>query len=425
MRGLIGGLCLLAVLAAGGPAGAVIGTIDDVPASTLLLPYFEVDLADSHGVNTIFTVNLAGAIAVLARVTVWSDLSVPVLGFNVYLTGYDSQVVDMRQVLQGNLPRTASDGQDPNDTISPQGEFSQDINFASCFVLPYPKIPSTQLKGIRAALTGKFSSVHGGCAGLPSGNIARGYVTVDTVNACTTLSPADPGYFGAGGAGTATNQNILWGDYVFVSRKEKTARGDTLVHIESSSTDPETTTSGQYTFYGRYVNWTAADNREPLATNFAVRYTDDEPFDDGTRLVVWRDSKVVQGPFACDTRPAWFPLAQESILAFDEQENPWALAASSRPFPAETQRVKVGSKQLPLPFDKGWLFLNLNTTEPTGDFPPEDPGAAQAWVSVEHYGGKRHWGSPYSVGYRAIQLDSATAASHVSAPVFPPQPPNP
>jgi hypothetical protein len=173
------------------------------------------------------------------------------------------------------------------------------------------------------------------------------------------------------------------------------------------------------------VNWTAADNREPLATNFAVRYTDDEPFDEGTRLIVWRDSKVVQGSFACDTRPAWFPLGHEGIVAFDEQENPAALAEASRPFPAETQRVKVGSKQLPVAFDKGWLFLNLNTTEPTGDFPPEDPQAAQAWVSVEHYGGKKYWGSPYSVGYRAIQLDSATEASHVELPIFPPRSPPP
>ena len=42
----------------------------------------------------------------------------------------------MRDVfVDGKLPRTASDGQDPADTISPQGAASQDINFASCGVL--------------------------------------------------------------------------------------------------------------------------------------------------------------------------------------------------------------------------------------------------------------------------------------------------
>ncbi|MBP9144591.1 MAG: hypothetical protein KBI44_08920, partial [Thermoanaerobaculia bacterium] len=58
--------CLLAVLAA--PAFAVIGTVDDVPAATLLLPYFEVDLADPSGVTTLMSINNASATAVLAHV---------------------------------------------------------------------------------------------------------------------------------------------------------------------------------------------------------------------------------------------------------------------------------------------------------------------------------------------------------------------
>ena len=40
---------VLALLAA--PTFAVIGTVDDVPAATLLLPYFEVDLDNPNGVN--------------------------------------------------------------------------------------------------------------------------------------------------------------------------------------------------------------------------------------------------------------------------------------------------------------------------------------------------------------------------------------
>ena len=58
--------CLLAVLAA--PAFAVIGTVDDVPAATLLLPYFEVDLDDPAGVTTLMSINNASATAVLAHV---------------------------------------------------------------------------------------------------------------------------------------------------------------------------------------------------------------------------------------------------------------------------------------------------------------------------------------------------------------------
>ena len=114
----------------------MIGTIDDVPAATLLLPYFEVDIADANGVNTLFSINNASATAVLAHVMVWTDLSVPVLDFDVYLTGYDVQTINLRDIfVNGNLPRTASAGQDPGDTISPQGPASQDINFA-CLLGP-------------------------------------------------------------------------------------------------------------------------------------------------------------------------------------------------------------------------------------------------------------------------------------------------
>src|SRR5439155_9825986 len=127
-------LALLGLLALGGQALALICTIDDVPAATLLLPYFEVSpCSDPNGVTTLFSINNASATAVLAHVVVWSDLSVPVLDFNVYLTGYDVQTINLWDILHsGVMPRTASAGQDPGDAISPKGTFSQDINFASC-----------------------------------------------------------------------------------------------------------------------------------------------------------------------------------------------------------------------------------------------------------------------------------------------------
>src|SRR6188508_1174589 len=127
-------LAIASLLGMGGQAFAVIGTIDDVPAATLLLPYFEVDVVNTTtGVNTLFSINNASATAVLAHVTIWSDQSVPVIDFDVYLTGYDVQTVSLRDVfVNGIVPTTASDGQDPKDTISPQGPVSQDINFASC-----------------------------------------------------------------------------------------------------------------------------------------------------------------------------------------------------------------------------------------------------------------------------------------------------
>jgi len=420
MKKTVLSLALLALVALGGQASAVICTVDDVPGATLLLPYFEVDLGNTNGVTTLFSINNASATAVLAHVVVWSDLSVPVLDFNVYLTGYDVQSVNMRDILAGNLPQTASAGQDPTDAISPKGNFSQDINFASCTgQLPTGALPASFVTHLQTSLTGQFSSLLGGCAGLAYGdNIARGYVTVDTVNNCTLRFPGDIGYFAAGGTGDATNQNVLWGDYFYVNSATNRADGETLVHIEASATNPETSVTGQYTFYGRYVNWTAVDNREPLATNFAVRFLNGGPFSGGTNLIAWRDSKVKQGAFKCGTTPAWYPLGQEQIVIFDEQEHPQVPTtfpvspqppqSGIIPFPAETQSTAVGGAAFPVPYKFGWLFLNLNTTvAAAGSVPPEDPAAAQAWVEAVMSALGR-----YSVGFDAIKLDSACVANH-------------
>ncbi len=415
-------LAVVCLLALASPVQAVLCTIDDVPGATLLLPYFEVDLANPNGVTTLFSLNNASATAVLAHVVLWSDLSVPVLDFNVYLTGYDVQSINLSDILvRGALPQTASAGQDPSNTISPKGQFSQDVNFASCQgQLPTGTLPSTFLAHLQSALTGQFSNLLGGCAGLAYGdNLARGYITVDTVNNCTLRFPGDLGYFAAGGTGDATNQNVLWGDYFYVDPGANRADGETLVHIEASATNPETSVPGQYTFYGRYVNWTAVDNREPLATRFAARFVNGRRFNGGTRFVVWRDSKVQQGAFKCGTTPAWYPLVTEQIVIWDEQEHPGSLGdifpvspgppvSFIIPFPAEAQSVEVGGPVFPVPYSFGWLFLDLNTTvTPAGNVPPEDPAAAQAWVEVVLSALGR-----YSVGFDAIQLDSACAVSH-------------
>src|SRR5579863_1437648 len=199
------GLVLAGLLVAAAPAAAVICTIDAVPAATLLLPYFEVDLNNPNGLTTLFSVNNASATAVLVHTVIWSDLSVPVLDFNIYLTGYDVQSVNLRDILvDGNLPQTASAGQDPTDTISPHGAFSQDINFASCGgELPYGPLSTEYTQYIQNALTGQpaapfFTTCYGQALG---DNVARGYITVDTVNQCSTRFPNAPGYFGAGGTG--------------------------------------------------------------------------------------------------------------------------------------------------------------------------------------------------------------------------------
>jgi len=413
---------VLASLVLATPARAqLMPSITDQPAATLLLPYFEVDLANPAGANTLFTINNASATAVLAHVTVWSAMHVPVHAFNVYLTGYDAQPIYVRDVLNGVLPSTASAGQDPTDTISPKGIPSFDINFASCTgQLPAPPLPQATVTHIKASLTGQASALVGGlCASIADGTqIAKGYITVDTVNNCTTRLPSEAGYFGPGGTGDVTNQNVLWGDYVYTNHLGglESSDGSPLVHIRANATDPETSTAGQYTFYGRLVSWTAIDNREPLSSSFAVRFITGGGFS-STSLTVWRDAKISQTYFSCAGKPSWYPLGQEGITFFDEQEHPQVQQSipfapqppnpGLIPFPAGTQRVTVGGATMPTQFPFGWVYLNLNTTVAGSPNPPEDPAAAQAWVEVHMKGTGR-----YSVGWPAMMLDTSKAVFH-------------
>jgi hypothetical protein len=406
--------CLLAFAV---PAPAAICNIDVAPAATLLLPYFEVDLNNPNGITTLVSVNNSSAQAVLAHVTIWSDLSVPVLAFNIYLTGYDVQTINLRDILiTGNLPQTASAGQDPTDTISPKGAKSQDINFSSCTgQLPPPPLPVAFIQHLDLSLTGKASPVFNGqCAGQNLGdNVARGYITFDTVNNCTLRDASNPSYFSS----DISFQNVLWGDYIYVNTTKNFANGGALVHIEASLTDPATTTAGRYTFYGRYVGWNASDHREPLATNFGGRYVTGSDFNGGTSFVVWRDSKTIQLPFACPSapgRPSWYPLGMEGVDTFDEQEHvsvPPVFPGSPTgivPFPAEAQRTIISGADFPVPFNFGWIFLDFNTTVAGNPNPSFDPAAAQAWV-IYDMDSNGH----FSAGFEALRLDSACAPNHI------------
>ncbi|HEX4965589.1 MAG TPA: hypothetical protein VF173_32565 [Thermoanaerobaculia bacterium] len=394
------------------PSRADVCSSDVKPAATLLLPYFEVDLQHAHGTDTVFSINNAFSAAQLAHVVVWSDLGAAVLDFNVYLTGYDMEVISLRDIIvNGLLPQTASAGQDPADTISPQGSLSQDVNFASCTgQLPPPAgLPAVFITHLQNSLTGQGSVLFGGlCAGRNLGdNVARGFVTVDVVKSCTLRFPSDTGYFGPGG--DASDDNVLFGDYAYVDASQGKSVGNTLVHVEASATSPETSTPGQYTFYGRFVGWSALDHRSPLPTTFGALYRKGD-----TDLVVWRDPKVVQNAFTCPAaagNPAWYPLGQEAIVTFDQRETAATPPASAKPFPAAAQRTRVGGGGLPTPFASGWAYLNLNTTVPAaGANPPEDPAADQAWVSVVTADGRS------LVGFDAMRYDSACQAKHTNPP---------
>src|SRR5450759_4489962 len=100
----------LALLSVGGTSYAVTCAYDNVPAASLLIPYFRVSLngstgADipSGGVDTLVAVTNVSTPGVIAHVTVWNKYSKAVLDFNLPLTGKDTTNFSMRAILNGQL----------------------------------------------------------------------------------------------------------------------------------------------------------------------------------------------------------------------------------------------------------------------------------------------------------------------------------
>lgn len=440
-------LALLGLVFLGTGASAEFGTIDAVPAATLLLPYFEVDLDDDTGMNTLFSINNASAAATVAHVVIWSDVTIPVLDFNVYLTGYDMQTINLRNIIvNGVLPQTADDDSDPpstpgdlteispsglpgipaplvsNDGVDPvwEGSFGSAGPPDTRCGAGLPNVPPILLDRLQEGLTGQETDFDDDCLGFDHGDrIARGYITVDNVVECTLAFPGDAGYFGDGGS--VSDENQLWGDFFIIDQNNDYAFGETLVHIEA---DASQSFDGDQSFYGRFLTpqFTGEDNREALGNWFATRYLTGSGFTGGTDLIVWREAGPWDNfdllPFPCGDEPDWYPLNETLVVAFDEREQ-WTQICVDDPdetpispqvpgdpdptcFPLEAQRVTIGDAQdnlhqgaLTSPYANGWMFLDLQAGSNTQE--------TQAWVLANMSALGR-----YSVGYDVIQLNNLT-----------------
>lgn len=314
-------------------AAAEICVLDDAPAATLLLPYFEVDLDDPGGATTFFSVVNTSGDSVYARVVLWTDAAYPTLGFDLYLTGYDVQSFNLRDVFEGRLPLTGPGS-------SPIGPYSgPDVLSSSCGRTG-PQIDYSNF--VQRAHTGRPSAfTEGLCAGLSHGdNVARGYVTIDVTKGCTMLVPSDPGYFGR--SGPAADDNVLMGEFLYLEPDADNARGGNLVAIEADSA-----LAGEHTFYGRYFTVDPSqDNREPLPPVWVNRYVQGGALGIESTQIVWRSTPSPPQLFDCSSEPKWYPMESGEVLSFDEQENVvfWStdvtyIVPPFPPFPAATQRV--------------------------------------------------------------------------------------
>ncbi len=383
-------LCLAAILVVAAllplPAAAGVLTnncvVGERPAATLLIPYFEVDLANPAGRTTLVSIANRDTFIfpVLARVTVWTDWGIPTAAFTIFLAPNDVQTLNLRDLFNTGLAPTTGPGADL---------------YAGCASTLGGSVGSPAL--LKTAHTGQ--STLGSCfsSGSKGPNIATGYLTVDHALRCKdagghglgTDTPVDGDYF-AGATRLAGTDNLLWGEWHLVTPGEGFAAGNPAVHIQA---DPDFFGVGDYTFYGRYHGFDGSDRRRPLPSRYDARFLKGGAFTGGTKLIVWRDTRSADtGVVSCGSEPDWVPLGERQIRAHDEAAASTNLGATSI-FDLATQRLDITA--VPQPYTFGFLELNLNLTDNT---------PAQAWVGVEASASGQ-----YSVGFAATPTNDMCA----------------
>ena len=308
------------------------------PAATLLLPYFEVDVSGTSGQTTIFTITNVTRSPQIGHVTIWTDWAFPVLTFNLFLTGYDVQAINLYDVIvRGTIapPSGTTSSTTPGALSQSSGNLRAALDCASSQALP-----ASLLTAVRASLTiGIFNP--GGAvkscstAGGTHAN-AIGYATIDVVANCTNLLPSDPNYYTT----DLLFDNVLIGDYQQIGAKPAgtgpasafDAAGNPMVHIravpEGGGAGSNVPTGLPYTFYDRYtpLGKRTIDRRQPLPSTFAARFIQGGTGAFATNYMIWRESWTGAGAsFASYVNT--YSLALGEFIRFDEHENPSAFGS--------------------------------------------------------------------------------------------------
>ena len=394
------------------------GTSCDIgvtPAATLLLPYFEVDTAatSGSGATTLFTITNTSRYPQIAHVTVWTDWSFPVLDFNIFLTGYDVQGINLYDVIvrgtvagsgtsvstTPGVPRDASFNPAPSTVGATPLNNTSNPNFiniggtavgVTCNGLP-GNLPGDLVTAVRSALTTGTGYSAGGisCAGAVGANHgtrAVGYVTVDVAATCSTALPTNSTYY-TGATAEILFDNVLIGDYQQLGPAPAgagtttgyDAGGNPMVHIRAVPEGGLSGTSGAaavptilpFTFYDRYTATGArtGDRRQPLPSQFAARYIQGGSSAFATDFKIWREGVTSNAGCAVSANSQ---LLVTSIVRFDERENSFGFGSSQNCSPCspggipplpETSRTATSSSQYPTLGGTdvgGWMYLNLN-----------------------------------------------------------------
>ena len=399
------------------------------PAATLLLPYFEVDFRTPQTIarTTLVTIQNTTAMPQIARVTLWTDWSYPMLTFNLFLTGYDVQGINLYSLFTRGLIAPGFAG---TSNTTPPGAISlandQNPHFlpdaaTTCSSNPGQLSPALLLDLQSAFTTGNVAAP--GCAVVNAAGgthaNAIGYATIDVVANCNATSPLAPEYFNK----EILFDNVLTGDYQHINPDPATgnyAGGNPLVHIraipEGGAAGVFAVTALPFTFYDLYTSaalWRTQDRRQPLPSAFLPRFIQGGLGGFNTNLQIWREAFAA--PTIC---PTAYKSNSDSLLteviAFDEHENPTYLECGviCPPFfsgPPSASSSRVGSAPLLHPYSPsgdlgGWFFLNLNNRPARA----KTVRPSQAWVVT----------SMSAEGRYAVEMD-AIAVGNGCSPAIP------
>lgn len=404
-------IALLLLLSTSASAGTIRNAdscdISVMPAATLLLPFFEVDIASpaESAQTTLFTIVNTSPEPQIAHVTLWTDWAYPVLDFPLYLTGFDVQAINLRDVLVSGTIATTGSGTSPGArSLGSNPRFLADAA-ASCTDLP-AQIPAGALAEVRAALAlGILSECGTARVGAAHTN-AIGYATIDVVATCSAHRITD-----TRALDELLFDNVLTGDWqIVMPRKDlgNLAAGNPLVHIraipEGGKAGVRAESNLPYTFYDRFTGpqRRLADRRQPLPSSFAVRFIQGGA-DLSTDFLVWREGVTGAGAGCADAMRN--SVSHVSVIVrFDERENPLTLAdlhcvcgTSPRPsIPAAARIASANSRFPPLASGDvgGWFAFNLDNegstdygvTPSTRNFRPPGtstivgPRPSQNWI---------------------------------------------
>lgn len=378
-------LVIAVILAMSTVASANVCAFDAVPAATLLFPFVEYDYAGGGvGGTTLISITNFSAEAQIVHVALWTDYSLPILDFNILLTGYDVQSINIRDILaHGMLPSAIPGGGnspvgDPPISYGPVSEANVLTGAWIDGLMADPESttvltcneghPRDDVEGIDSATLDLLEALlmqsqaagareYSTCLDDPTRvvrtwwqddvfNAARKtwmYITADVVTECTLMSPDDPS---GDYLGLLSGNNVLTGDVIYLDPVNGFSEGVKAVHLEADPDLPSVATplvnpanggSSGYpiSFYARYGHGLAApwQYREPLGTAWGFKYFSDSTNSAESYLRVWKGTswnrRLVDLELDSDDRNVSSFTALNCLAytyyAWDEEENVYSL----------------------------------------------------------------------------------------------------